>query len=259
MTANLSEPRLKAAVHLRYSLRTPRLLLRLLVALPLCAATPPKFTSVTISPCTAYQSPPSPQTPGHLQTGCLTLAHLIEQAYGLDAVEDGPSWLRTDFYKIDAQAPGQTHALMNGPMLQALLEDRFRLRVHRDSAQGPVYALTAVRNAVKRLPVFVGTCPAEQTCAHPDHLTADSLDLAGATMTDLCSFLTPLLDRPVLDQTGINGRFVLHLDVPTEELHKHASPTLIAALKITLQKLGLSLQPTDGPRPFIAVDSIARP
>ena len=245
------------------------LILPLLIVLPLCAKTTPKFASVTISPCTAYQSPP-PQIPGHLQTACLTLARLIEQAYGLYAdgirtdlspttVEDGPSWLRTDFYKIDAQAPGQTHAMMNGPMLQALLEDRFRLRVHHDSAQVPVYALTAVKNAVKLLPVFQGTCPSEETCAQPDHFTADSFDLDGATMLDLCRFLGPLLDRPVLDQTGINGRFVLHLDVPTAVLRSHASPALTTALQSALHKLGLSLQPTDGPRPFIAVDSVARP
>jgi uncharacterized protein (TIGR03435 family) len=83
------------------------------------------------------------------------------------------------------------------------------------------------------------------------------------------------LDRPVIDKTGIAGRFDFHMEIPTEELGHQArglhavsnptapvpalSPAFISAEKTSVNKLGLSLEPTNGPSEFIVIDSVAKP
>ncbi len=57
---------------------------------------------------------------------------------------DGPGWIDSERYDIDAKAedaPGL--AVMNGPMMQGLLEDRFKLKIHRESGEVLIYELTS--------------------------------------------------------------------------------------------------------------------
>ena len=69
-------------------------------------------------------------------------------------MEKSPAWIESDLYTIEAKAesdrgevPGQ--AMMLGPMMQALLEDRFKLKIHRETRQVPVYALTVGKDGLK--------------------------------------------------------------------------------------------------------------
>jgi uncharacterized protein (TIGR03435 family) len=67
--------------------------------------------------------------------------------------------MRSDRYLIDAKperAAGQQ--MMNGPMMQALLEDRFRLKIHRETREVPAYALTAAKGGTKLQPFQHGSC-----------------------------------------------------------------------------------------------------
>jgi uncharacterized protein (TIGR03435 family) len=67
--------------------------------------------------------------------------------------------MRSDRYLIDAKperAAGQE--MMNGPMMQALLEDRFRLKIHRETREVPAYALTAPKGGTKLQPFQQGSC-----------------------------------------------------------------------------------------------------
>jgi len=267
-------------------------------AAPAMAKHLPKFTAVSITPCEAFRPRPLPQVPGNLQMGCTSLQRLIEQAYGLFAngqmhpwravtVSGGPTWINSDLYEIAAKAPGQTRAMMNGPMLQALLEERFQLQVHRDTQDVPVYALTAAKGALRLLQPFQGTCipwdsddpPMDRQpdlmCANVARVTSASFDLNAATIADLCMFFGVTLDRPVLDRTGITGRFNFHLDVPTADIRHQAhglsafsnpatrpppsSPAFVSAARNAVKKLGLNLQPTIGPVEFLIIDSVSKP
>ena len=95
-------------------------------------------------------------------------------------------------------------------------------------------------------------------------------------MTDLCYFLLVTLDRPVIDETGITGRFNFHLELPAEAIgdlaHRpHGSPavsdpaapatdpSLISAIKTAVKKLGLNLEPAKGPGEFLVIDHVERP
>ncbi len=96
----------------------------------------PKFKSVSIKPC-----PPST-----LNSSCATLYTLIKTAYAATAspfITGGPIWISMDHYHINTP----TEEMMRGPMLQALLESRFQLKLHRETKQSAMYALTVAPGA----------------------------------------------------------------------------------------------------------------
>jgi len=258
----------------------------------------PKFEAASITPCETFRARPLQNlSPGRLQTGCTSVQRFMQQAYGLFAnghenplssvtIAGGPAWTNSGLYRIDAKAGGnQSQAMMNGPMLQALLEDRFKLKIHRETREVPIYSLTVAPGGPK-LQLFQGTCipwDSDDPPPHRDpermcgrgHPTSDGLDLNAATMTDLCMFFLVTLDRQVIDKTGIAGRFDFHLELPTGDLGHRAhglaalsdpaapapaaDPSFVSAARTAVNKLGLNLDPAKGPGEFLVIDSVARP
>src|SRR5881396_1653313 len=82
-----------------------------------------------------------------------TMLDLITRAYDLDAdkVLGGPSWLETDRFDVIATAPPATPPENIRLMLQALLADRFKLAVHKDSKSLPTFALTVGKSGKPKL------------------------------------------------------------------------------------------------------------
>jgi uncharacterized protein (TIGR03435 family) len=260
----------------------------------------PKFEAASIKPCGAFRRPNlrDSLSPGRLLSGCTTIERLIQQAYGVFAnghanpvssvtVTGGPAWTRSEFYEIDAKAAGrQSHAMMNGPMLQALLEDRFQLKIHRGTREVPVYRL-AVAKGGPPLQQFQGSCipwdfdnpplhpPSPSLRCARGHLASTGVDLDAATMADLCMFFLVTLDRPVVDETGLTGRFNFHLELPAEDLEffrrahslpalsdsapQPTDPSVISAIKNAVKKVGLNLEPAMGSGEFIVIDHVQRP
>jgi uncharacterized protein (TIGR03435 family) len=97
--------------------------------------------------------------PGRLHVTCMPIMTLIQLAYisyasdvlrPLESVpiSGGPTWLKNDPYNVEAKAEGNPSSkAKQGPMLQALLEDRLRLKIHREMKEIPVYELTLRRAA----------------------------------------------------------------------------------------------------------------
>ena len=225
------------------------------------------------------------------ESQCTTTERLIQQAYGLSngrapgsfvTVVGGPPWTRSDLYEIDAKANGtESQAMMNGPLLQALLEDRFKLKVHHEIRKVPVYALTVADGGLKLEP-FQGSCtprdfdkpPSKADCG-TGRIWSDELDMKAATLAELCVPLSVFLDRHVVDETGITGRFNITLKLPPEDhelltgprsLPASSDPTVPAPpslpfndVKMSMKTLGLNLEPTDGTSEFILIDHIERP
>jgi uncharacterized protein (TIGR03435 family) len=74
-------------------------------------------------------------------------------------IEGGPDWMHSERFDIDARSDGQPSILMmQGPMMQAVLEDRFRLKIHRETQQGPVYELALDKGSPKLKPLQEGSC-----------------------------------------------------------------------------------------------------
>ena len=114
-------------------------------------------------------------SPGRLSIGCGILAEtdnigLIQVAYNRYAsgqltstkmipIEGGPDWIHSERFAIDAKADGQPSVLMmEGPMMQTILEDRFKLKIHRETRQGPVYELALGKGSPKLKPLQDGSC-----------------------------------------------------------------------------------------------------
>ncbi|WP_321476190.1 M56 family metallopeptidase [uncultured Paludibaculum sp.] len=239
---------------------------------------------------------------GRLNTGCMALAEmdhtgLIQRAYvrfadgrahpsGLVPIAGGPSWIRSELFDIDARASGSPNEeLMQGPMLQALLEDQFRLKIHRETRDVPVYALT-VEQGGSRLKTFApGSCvpmplkvplpalaAAQEYCKVRVGIQPPAVDAQGATLTEFAQLLDLVLDRPVVDKTELAGQFDIRLKfaiseatprfLPGGDLARFAdaasnrdAPSIFAALK----ELGLKLEPTQGARAFLVIDHVERP
>ncbi len=209
---------------------------------------------------------------------------LIRQAYGTFSsgrfnaylqraavpVEGGPDWARSDRYTIDAKAEGTPiMEMMRGPMLQAVLEDRFHLKIRRETRQIPVYELTVAKGGAKLRP-FDGRCTpidftkgnipaqleAEGSC--PVALRGTRVDAPGQTIGDFITFVLILLDRAVIDKTGLTARFDIHLDLPPDD--PSTAPDVTSTLAVALQQqLGLKLVAAKGPGEFLVIDRVERP
>ena len=242
----------------------------------------PKFEVASVKPCKpeagfshAFSVLPDggASIPDRVSLNCVTLSELIRQAYVVHGsghlngnelatvpIEGGPQWINSDGYQIDAKAedaPGQD--MLQGPAMQGLLEERFRLKIRHEIREVPVYALTVAKGGPKLEPSKDGCRPLElsrfQWCLGQPIRGGDSFRLMGVTMTDLSKFLSlsERSDRPTIDETGITGRFNVPLPGRPSEVQA------LEPLRAALQALGLDLQPAMGPSDLLVIDSVDRP
>jgi uncharacterized protein (TIGR03435 family) len=155
----------------------------------------------------------------------------------------------------DSQTPSVE--MMRGPMLQALLEDRFQLKVRRQTRQVPVYELRVAKGGSKLKPFDEGCRPVDFTKGNisaqleaggscPIAMRDTRVDAPGQTIGDFITFVLTLLDRPVIDGTGLAGRFDIHLSLTPDDnsVISDLNATLAAAVQ---RQLGLKLVPAKGP------------
>src|SRR5580700_8186004 len=99
--------------------------------------------------------------------------------------------------------------MMRGPMMQALLEDRFQLKIHRQTSEGPVYFLSVARGGPKLHSSTEGSCSRPSTFPPPPLPPGQaicrmlisvglpaSVEAQGATLDDFLKLFHPILDRP---------------------------------------------------------------
>src|SRR5213083_2794819 len=91
-------------------------------------------------------------SPGRFTAQNVMLRMLIKDAYDVQdfQVSGGPDWINSDRYDIEAKAQDRASSQqIEGPMLQSLLEDRFKLVVHREMKELPVYEMTVAKGGAK--------------------------------------------------------------------------------------------------------------
>jgi uncharacterized protein (TIGR03435 family) len=266
------------------------------------AAATPKFEVAAIRACGAgdsggWEGDPKSNgsSPGRLTLNCRSVKDLIELAYVFNAnghrnpprlhqpIEGGQPWIDSSRYQVNAKAPTpQRETMLAGPMLQALLEDRFKLKIRRESREVPVYALTVAKGGPKLRATKEGSCipldldnlsslaasgQSQVPCGFfRPSATDDGLDTSGQTIAGLCEQFSASLDRDVIDQTGIAGRFDIHLALSQADLFPRGDPAEpapptdpLANIQIALRPLGLKLESAKAPREFLVIDHVERP
>jgi len=184
----------------------------------------------------------------------------------ISKVTGGPGWLDTDLWEIEAKADRAYNVDDLHTMFQNLLADEFKLKFHKESKEGPVYALMVDKSGIK---MKVNDSP-------EDFEIPIGGGRGGVTvgkrvpMEYLCYWLglNPLRneDRPVIDKTGLTGNYDFTLTflpelppefdkskLPPEFLDR---PNIFDALR---SQLGLKLEPQKGPVVYYVIDSVDKP
>jgi len=208
----------------------------------------------------------------------INLAYVISNARPADGgpeplLEGGPGWIDSDRYQIVAKtADAVPRDVMNGPMLRALLEERFHLKLRRESRDVPAYVLTVAKGGLKLRPSD-GTSCAVRDPSQPSLPPGDKpwcglargsknartiqTELPGGSMAQFAKALG-LSGRIVRDKTGVTETFDFHFEYAADGADVSdvdSAPSLDAALA----KLGLRLEPTKVRREFLIIDHIEKP
>jgi len=206
------------------------------------------------------------ESEGRIHARNVTLKRCVRGAYGVPEPQilGGPTWVDEDRYYIEAKAAGlaDDHALML--MLQALLAERFKLALHREQRAIPGYKLVLGKSGLKA------------KASAPDRGSSGNsrrgrIDAAGYSMAQVALKLSEVLHRPVMDATGVTGKFDFQLEWTPEDMQAKppsddqrpggpseagAGPSIFAALQ---EQLGLKLEPGRIPAEVLVIDSAEKP
>jgi uncharacterized protein (TIGR03435 family) len=251
-------------------------------------AAKPSFEVASVKPSTdADVRTFGPRPGGRFIAKHLTLRTLISRAYGVheDRISGAPDWTGSEPWSIEAKAaegsvpPGEwpDPAQPDHPlslMLQSLLEDRFRLKVRRETREVPVYELVVLQSGTKMKATagqeFVGgNVPRGTMRTNPGIGYLAGNGVAVAKLVGLLSE-AGVLGRPVIDKTGLAGAYDFVLEwAPGPELGPVApnAPTLTpeaAASRSSIfaalqEQLGLKAESAKGPVGVVIVEHVERP
>lgn len=179
-------------------------------------------------------------------------------------IAGAPDWLPSERYDITAavgsELASQTPAALFQKLpvlLQALLEDRFKLKVHREMRDLPVYALTLARKDGTLGPQFQRSsidCGADRSKCSLQFLTGHFT--AHAISVDaLATFLSGPLARVVVDRTALTGLFDAELEWSPDQSSTD-KPSIFAAAQ---EQLGLKIESARAPVEVLVIDHVERP
>jgi uncharacterized protein (TIGR03435 family) len=194
-------------------------------------------------------------SPGHFAMRNIPLRHAIVWAYDLkDYQVSGPDWIKGDErYDIVASAGSPVPESKLRLMLQALLLERFQMKMHREPKELPVYVLTAGKGAPKLKPAADDTPPTLSG-------NAGSVTFHNQPVSRFAFLLTRRLDRPVLDGTGLSGLYDFQIDLsglgfagrPAEDA---SAPSVFTTVQ---RDLNLKLEPRKETIDILVIDSASR-
>lgn len=227
--------------------------------------------------------------PDGIDAQFVTLQMVIQRAYGLrteSQITGVPEWAKTERFDIQARMSEPEIAALQKLsadeakasreiMLQSLLAERFKLKVHTEIKQAPVYELVVAKGGPKMHDAATDNSAEVKKGGDGKPLsgviesTRDTMTVQSYSMQTLADFLSqPFfsgLDRPVVNKTGLTARydFTLHWSPELKGLPGEAitpsSPEESGSLFTALNDLGLKLQPATGPVETIVIDHAERP
>ena len=228
----------------------------------------PSFEVATIKPSPGGVEGPRYSLRGRILVAVAASLHdLIKFAYGVHAsqVVGAPAWVASDRYDVEAvpRGEGMPNDRQFKAMLQKLLADRFQLAFHRDQRELPAFVIVLGSGTPKLTPTQA----------------PGSLPVAGigpglfygvnATTTDFATTLQgAAMDRPVVDQTGLTGRWDFRLEwtpdpsqfggraLPVGPSDANRPPALFTAIQ---EQLGLKLESKRASVDVLVIDRVEKP
>jgi uncharacterized protein (TIGR03435 family) len=217
-----------------------------------------------------------PMPGGGLKVDCLSLKTILVFAYDVQdyQVSGGPAWVQTMRWNIVAKpnlakasetvltdysqmSNSERSQYMNlvRQRLQALLAERFRLILRHETGDQTVYALTVARNGPRLKESTGGSGPLLKR-------GRGKIEGMGAQMAELTRFLAIDLRRPVIDRTGLTGRFDFNLEWTAEDTSTFAvssdnsGPSIVTAIQ---EQLGLKLEAQKAPTEILIIEKAEMP
>jgi uncharacterized protein (TIGR03435 family) len=251
-----------------------------------------KFDVVSVRPCDPNTAgggrgrAPAPASLVHFFIGCWPMEVLIREAYvtfeggrinprSVRPTFDGhagPDWIRTERFTIEATTAAATPVpVMHGPMLQAVLEDRFKLKMRRETRDVPIFEVVVAKGGSKLTPSKPGICvpqtgplyalpplePGQHWCnSQPGIQNSDGSRtqiVEALTLDDWLANIPPVSGRPLVNKTGITGLQTFRFVSSTGG--RGVGPEFATDIK----QLGLELRAAQGPREFLILDHVERP
>ena len=230
-----------------------------------------RFEVAAIKPC----EPGTPEPPGQrmgmvrytypggrFEAKATTVEFLMEWAYDLLPSQHsrGPAWMDKDRFDVIAKAPGNASDDQMKLMAQTLLAERFHLKFHRESREGPVLLVTLGKSAPKLFPPKEGEVHSLKITPQSDadqkvvsyHVVATRFSFAQLNQT-----FARQLERVIVNGTGLDGDFDFTLDfTPDENRPNPLDPSLI--ITAMRNQLGLNLQAQKGPVDYLVIDSVEK-
>lgn len=200
---------------------------------------------------------------GSLNATNVALPLLLTYAYGVATfqLEGLPDWSRTRFDIVARVDEPEATPDWKG-MIRVVLAERFGLVVHTVTKEGDAFQLTAVRRgeAGPSLRSTDAGCPVTDVQCGV-RLAQGHIDGKSVTISQIATALTRMLRRPVIDSSGLPGRYDFRVDYDASSVDTAApaapdSPALVTALE---DMLGLRLRPTRAPIEMLVVDRVHPP
>ena len=217
----------------------------------------PAYVVASVKPNASFSdSSSSHGSTGQVVFTNLSLKRYIERAFNVKPFQViGPDWMESVHFDITAKYPPDTKEADRPAMLRTLLEDRFKLAVHRESKEMQGYGLVVAKGGFKLKPVEAGGSNTEGHGGRVRILTAKK-----TSMAQLADLVARYLNEVVLDKTGIDGVYDFEFrwtndDQTPAGADVETAPSLFTALQETL---GLRLQRQKVPVEMIVVDHVER-
>ncbi len=232
------------------------LMLLVVAGLAQSTAARPEFEAASIKPHPPSDGPVRVSMAGEhgrIRYVNVTVRACIRKAYGLRVypLAQSGDLLSTDRYDIVAEAPGDPSEAQTMLMLRALLEERFKLVVHRETKELPVFALVVGKKGPKFREVKDDGSGAEIGGGDGHQIKAHHI-----SMKLLAGALQGYTGDPVLDETGLKGLYDLNLDFTLDENIAAEGPRIFEAVQ---DQLGLKLEARKGPVEVIVIDHVEKP
>ena len=246
----------------------------------------PTFDVVSIKRVTDIRNRRSvgQQPGGKFVISGMTIAPAIRSAYPADVsdIVGAPAWMDSETYDLTAQAGRDVPRDQMEAMLRAMLADKFKLLVHYEIQDRPVYALVLARADGRLGPDIKQSdldCDAIQAArragsTEPAPATSNGAPACGMSMrgeqgmtvllgarplSALASSLGSPTGRPVIDKTGLKGNYdvtLRYVEQPSANASPDTPPELFTALQ---EQLGLKLEADRAPLKVLVIDRIERP